>query len=106
MLPFWHVLFSTLEPAKRAQQQLHSENRDLKNLLKDSAPGSNSRAEAAERSLFEIRKSLVSLAIKALTVEFANLWHVRTIVPLFVYSLMGKDTELAHTLAVWLNNCC
>lgn len=46
-------------PTKHAQQQLHQENLDLKSILKESVPGSNSRAEAAERSLFEIRKSLV-----------------------------------------------
>ena len=62
----------TLESANPAQQQLHQENLDLKRILKESVPGSNSRAEAAERSLFEIRKSLVGLAIKVVPTRFAN----------------------------------
>ena len=62
----------TLESANPAQQQLHQENLALKRILKESVPGSNSRAEAAERSLFEIRKSLVGLAIKVVPTRFAN----------------------------------
>ena len=61
--PSERVLFSTLKPANHAKQQLHQENLDLKSILKESVPGSNSRAEAAERSLFEIRKSLVGLRL-------------------------------------------
>ena len=38
--------------------QLHLENMDMKRALDDSVPGGNLRAEAAERSLFEIRKAL------------------------------------------------
>ena len=40
---------------------------DLKRVLDESLPGGNPRAEAAERNLFEIRKSSVSLAIKAVS---------------------------------------
>ncbi|CAD6578866.1 MAG: hypothetical protein ASARMPREDX12_008998 [Alectoria sarmentosa] len=39
--------------------QLHQENRDLKRALKKSTPGGNPRAEAAERSLFQIRKTMI-----------------------------------------------
>ena len=46
--------------------QLHQENRDLKRALKKVTPGGNPRAEAAERSLFQIRKTMVSLASKTL----------------------------------------
>lgn len=38
--------------------QLHQENMELKRVLKESVPGGNPRAEAAERRLFEIRKAL------------------------------------------------
>ena len=42
-----------------SQQQLHQENQELKGALKQTVPGGNARAEAAERSLFEIRKTIV-----------------------------------------------
>lgn len=65
-----------LEPANSARQQLHQENLDLKRALKGFVPGGNPRAEAAERSLFEIRKSLVSLAIKAIPLGFADVFSL------------------------------
>lgn len=70
--PFSHVLLSILESANSAQQQLHQENLKLKTALKNSVPENNSRARAAERSLFEIRKSLVGVATDALSIKFAN----------------------------------
>lgn len=46
--------------------RLYQENLYLKRALKKSTPGGNPRAEAAERSLFEIRKTMVCLAIKTI----------------------------------------
>lgn len=48
--------------ADAAQQQLHNENMEMKKVLRKTTPGCNPRAEAAERSLFEIRQTMVSLA--------------------------------------------
>ena len=62
----------SLKPANLVCQELYKENQDLKRALKESVPGSNSRAEAAERSLFQIRKTLVSLRNETQLVRFAN----------------------------------
>ena len=59
-----NVIFSALKSTDPIQQQLHQENITLKRALKERVPGSNPRAEAAERSLFELRRTIVSLAIK------------------------------------------
>ena len=67
---FQPVLSST--SANPVWQQLHQENVDLKRALKKSTPGGNPRAEAAERSLFEIRKTMVCLAIETVPLRFVR----------------------------------
>lgn len=54
---------------------------DLKRALKKSIPGGNPRAEAAERSLFEIRKTLVGLVVNAGPLRFADVCLLRTKLP-------------------------
>ncbi len=74
--------------ADPAQQRLHQENVDLKKVLKESVPGTNRRAEAAERNFFEIRKNLVSSAIEAVLVQFTNAGSIRTSNPTSACSLI------------------
>ena len=73
----------------------------MKRILKESVPGSNSRAEAAERVLFEIRRSLVSSLTKAETYHLL-MCRVRTKAPTSAFSLMGEDTRSAFTPPVRL----
>ena len=89
-------LLSILVPANYAQQQLHREILDLKSRLKESVPGSNSRAEAAERSLFEVRRSLVS-SLTAVETYHLLMCRIRTIAPTSASSLMGEDIRSAYT---------
>lgn len=72
----------------------------MKRVLKESVPGGNPRAEAAEQSLFEIRKALVSLAIKAVNVKFSNVSLVRMKVPTSAFSLTERITRSVYPLPV------
>lgn len=76
----------------------------MKRILKESVPGGNPRAEAAERSLFEIRKTLVSLANKAVLVS-ADMCLLRTIIPTSAFSSTEKVTRSAYPLlvTVWIH---
>ena len=82
-----------LHSADPTQQRLYLENIDLKKALKEQIPGSNMRAEAAERSLFEMRQTLVSLAIGAIQHVPAEAWLVRTKVPTCAFLSTGKVTR-------------
>lgn len=75
-----HIISLVLEAADSMQQQLHQENVNLKRALKESVPGRNPRAEAAERRLFEMRKTIVSLAVQAFPSELGS--HLRIELPL------------------------
>ena len=89
-----------MKSANPAQQQLHQENMDLKRTLREIAPSGNPRAEAAERSLFEIRKTFVSLAIKAVPVRFADMRLPRPKIPTPAFSSMEWATRSAQLLLI------
>ena len=58
LLYFRCYLLLALKPARFTQQQLNQEVLDSRSVPKGSVTNGNSRAEAVERSMFKIRRSL------------------------------------------------